>query len=381
VVLAWSVMMPARQRLLVEVFVVIRNRYLSLSLSVIPLLIACVPPGADEIDDDEVAENDREYIIGGSPATSYPEAALVNMLSGGQIGSICSGAVIAPRVVLTAGHCVTGGWSGWQIIAPFSTHGQQGFKASSGATQYVSYGNSVNPNTADVGLVFTDKPMHLTSYPVVSKTSVADGSLLQNIGRINNGQASYSALFLGPQIAVKDGSWYGFPLSYTSTQKIQPGDSGGLVVGAGSHTIFAVNSGVGGGTQILARVDLVYNWINQQVMAHGGWGPNSGNPPPPNDPPADPSDPPADDPSDPPADDPSDPPADDPSDPPGGGSQDGSAPEGIPGGSGCYGFVEICDDNMYIWCTGGSNGSLHGKHCASCTETDPGYEAVASGCQ
>ena len=40
-------------------------------------------------------------IVNGQAATSYTEAALIN-----GPGFICSGAIIAPRVALTAGHCV-----------------------------------------------------------------------------------------------------------------------------------------------------------------------------------------------------------------------------------------------------------------------------------
>jgi hypothetical protein len=51
---------------------------------------------------------------------------------------------------------------------------------------------------------------------------------------------------------------------------IQPGDSGGPVFLSGTHTILAVNSGAGSNTQVLARVDLLADWLTSQVASHGG---------------------------------------------------------------------------------------------------------------
>lgn len=339
--------------------------------------VACAPDGALDGDDEDSAD-DSDSIIGGSPATAYPEAALVNMMWGGQISSICSGAVIAPRVVLTAGHCVVGGYTAWNIVAPYANN--QTANASSAATfDYTDQSGYVNPNQHDVGLVFLDTPINLPSWPTVASTAAPNGSSLQNIGRINNGTASWSNLFLGPSITFSNGSNYGYPLSYVSTMKIQPGDSGGLVVGSGGHTIYAVNSGAGGGTQILARVDLVINWINQQVAAHGGYAnaePDPGDPDPgdpdPGDP--DPGDPdPGDpDPGDP---DPGDPDPDDcpqPDDPPPGDQQ----PHGVPGGPSCYGLIEACDTQgeTFLYCDGqvlrGVECGDIGKTCIRLTTTD-----------
>ena len=44
-------------------------------------------------------------IVNGAPATNYPEAVLINSKTAAG-GFSCSGSMIAPRVVLTAGHCV-----------------------------------------------------------------------------------------------------------------------------------------------------------------------------------------------------------------------------------------------------------------------------------
>lgn len=325
--------------------------------------MSCAPPGSDE--SSEGADDNDQAIIGGKPALSYPEAALVNMLYGNQVASICSGAVIAPRVVLTAGHCVVGGFTGWEVTAPFA-NGQKASSQKGITYDYKDTSGYVNPNQHDVGLVILKTPITLDAYPKVSSTPIQTGGLLQNIGRIQDGAASWSQLFIGPQISANPGANYGYPFAYVTTMKIQPGDSGGLVVGAGSHTIYAVNSGAGGGTQILARVDQVYSWIDQQVQANGGWG----------------TSPPSPDPG--------------PGGEPGGGGEGGSCgggedpggsgpnpgpspdnePKGVPGGSGCYGIIETCDveGETFLYCNGsvlwGVECADQGKTCVQVTSTD-----------
>jgi hypothetical protein len=253
---------------------------------------ACTANGEIEDFEGPSAPTDAP-IIGGSPATAYPEAALVDMYqraSDSFPNSICSGAVIAPRVVLTAGHCVAG-IGKWRIKLPYA--GNQSVFGSKGATfdWTGSSGQSVDPNQHDVGLVFLDSAVSLPAWPVVANAPVAFGSQVVNIGRIDNGRASNTALFVGPGVTVQDGARIGHRFAYYTNEVIQPGDSGGPdeVPGSSPHKIVAVNSGGGSGRQVLARVDLVYSWIDGQVRANGGW-PNASQPiqppPPPPPPPA-----------------------------------------------------------------------------------------------
>ena len=53
-----------------------------------------------------------EPIIGGVPATEYPEAAILNMRTAAGANYACTASIIAPKVVLTAGHCVNAGGDG-----------------------------------------------------------------------------------------------------------------------------------------------------------------------------------------------------------------------------------------------------------------------------
>lgn len=218
---------------------------------------------------EELGERVAQPIVGGAPASDYPEAALVNMP-----GSICSGAVIAPRVVLTAGHCVTGK-SSWTVVTPYAQ--KQTAKSTQAWTEYVDGGAYVNSSTNDVAVLVLDKPIELPAYPALASAPVPSGTKAVNVGRKKDGVASYSALFAGAEITLQRGNSYGFPFSYRSQELIEPGDSGGPVyVGSGSaRKIVAVNSGSGGGTQVLARVDLAYAKIQELIAANGGGGAGS----------------------------------------------------------------------------------------------------------
>jgi hypothetical protein len=234
---------------------------LCIAALVVTSSVACALAESDDSSSEVLGEMVSSPIVGGTSAASYSEAALVNMN-----GSICSGAVIAPKVVLTAGHCVDG-LASWSIVAPYANP-RQTAKGVSTWTEYTQTGQFVNANKVDVAVIVLDRAINLTTYPKLAQSPVASGTKVVNVGRIDDGSASYSNLFVGKQVTVKPGSGWGFPKSYITEEIIQSGDSGGpvyLADGAAQRTIVAVNSGGGGGTQVLARVDLVYAKIAEII--------------------------------------------------------------------------------------------------------------------
>jgi hypothetical protein len=234
------------------------------------LLALCVSACSSGASADPTNSRSTTPIIDGAAAVAYPESALLDLYVGGSLSQACSGALVAPQVVLTAGHCVVG-VDAWVVSLPYA-HAQRAHASWGEVYDYQELGEEVNPQAHDVGLVFLDVPLYLQQWPVIATAPLSDGSEVVNIGRILDGQYSTTALFVGQPLPVRDGQSDGFPFDYAADDVIQPGDSGGPaeVPGSTPHQIAAVNSGVGGATEVLARVDMLAWWIVQEEWTHGG---------------------------------------------------------------------------------------------------------------
>jgi hypothetical protein len=223
----------------------------------------------------EATGTEGATIIGGTLATSYPESTFVDLYAKGSYIAACSGAMIAPIVAITAAHCITGVPGSvpdsWVVTAPYA--GKTPTRVFGTAVyDYTGGTDNITPTQHDVGLLFLDTPVMLSSYPTIATTELMDGSEVVNVGRMNNGVLSTTDMYVSPNVAVMDGSEITppFPYDYAAMDVIESGDSGGPdeVPGMTPHLIVAVNSGDGMGTEVLARTDPVNTWITMEVMTH-----------------------------------------------------------------------------------------------------------------
>lgn len=219
-------------------------------------------------------EQSQEPIRNGVVANDYPSACLVDIYEDAAFKtrkSLCSGALIAPAVVLTAGHCVAEG-RGFQVECPFLGQGSRG--SGEVIPTYRSGPNgALDPDSDDIGVVYLRTRIIAPSYPPLRRLAAPAGSKAVNVGRILNGVASMTTLYRGASVTLQDGHAVKFPRDYATEDLIQPGDSGGPAYLTSSGELVAVSSGVNPQSHyaVLARVDLNYAWIVSRVATWGGF--------------------------------------------------------------------------------------------------------------
>ena len=210
-------------------------------------------------------------VISGSIAEEHPEAVLVTMRDGyGPIGE-CSGTLIAPGVVLTAGHCVDRADS-WMIVAPFASG--QWRRATRGEVYDWDVGANATFDKHDVGVILLDQPIMLDSYPTIAAEPLPHGDEAVVIGRTFQGDTPRGGMFDSHPLYVSDPiillHYFDpavadlHPLYYgTRHIMIERGDSGGPVYAYDAAPDAPRELiGVVSATHYVFRIETVRDWVN-----------------------------------------------------------------------------------------------------------------------
>lgn len=200
-------------------------------------------------------------IIGGSVDVGDPAVVHVDV-----DGGACTGALIAPTVVLTAAHCATAA-TGTVSVGP----GVGAFTEVASIVDAITYRYYAGQGTADLALIRLDAP--LTPPPLTVRRALLPAMAGRPVRVVGYGLTETDDAGAKREVTLgvhaEDGPLL---VAGSAAENTCTGDSGGPVLadlGAGEEIVAVVSFGDPGcaGDARFARVDLFAAWIDEVVTA------------------------------------------------------------------------------------------------------------------
>ena len=213
-------------------------------------------------------------------ASAYPEAVRIQVNNAD--GDFCTGTIVAPRVVLTAAHCVifnanddgAGPHGTWTVVAQYAP-GAPTRTASSAEPSDPAFpktGYDSQDEHIDLGYLSVDTPFTGINFPTLASGVQAKDTKVSAIGRQTTAASAGLVLSGVTTILAPDPS---YTKDYKTGRVTTDGDSGGGLFVDGTHTLVGgerlYNDTANPNFDIWVQyAGATFTQIGQKIASHGG---------------------------------------------------------------------------------------------------------------